>query len=88
MNMEFSIPVMDVRPVIAALALLVLVVVVTFLLKLYKARMLFVQLQRQGLVSSDQVYIDPFRPAPCAICFADLRCSLCHHTVFSSAISG
>ncbi|MCJ1437488.1 hypothetical protein MMC27_006875 [Xylographa pallens] len=40
---------MDVRPIVAALGLLVLGIAVTFFIKLYKARMIFVELQRQGL---------------------------------------
>ncbi|MCJ1284900.1 hypothetical protein MMC26_004237 [Xylographa opegraphella] len=40
---------MDLRPILTAIGLLVSGIVVTFLIKLYKARIMFVRLRRQGL---------------------------------------
>ena len=55
--MYLSMPLVDGRPIVAALGLLVLGIVITFFVKLYKARMLFVELRRQGLVSGSQAYL-------------------------------
>ncbi|MCJ1402698.1 hypothetical protein MMC11_005919 [Xylographa trunciseda] len=47
--MYFNTPFMDIRPIVVGLGFLVLGFAVTFLVKLYKTRMVFVRLRRQGM---------------------------------------
>ena len=57
--MFLSMPDMDVRSIVAAFGFVVFSGLITFFIKLYKARMVFVELQKQGMVSNTQArYID------------------------------